>query len=478
MRPNRNELRVFFSPAPSVLISSLLVRGTPSPSSPQFKRRSVHSIGACMTEKLTHPSSYRWAILLSTCLAFMSLYIDMIAIAPILGDVAKDLQVDMGAATKLMMGFVLAAACVLIWGGVVVDRFGITVATVLGLLCATVPATFAPMISQSYGLAMLARLIQGASVGFILAIIGPTVVLWFPPKEHGLAGGIILAFISVGSALGGLVSPVILSTGLSWQGTVSVLSLFGWVSIVLTWVITRRQPPSELSPRPSGPVRSPAGQLTFRTAFKLRMTWIGAFVVFFNTWNLYCFLNLVPPYIAAPPPMGMGLGNVMAGKLALAGTIVGIVSTILGGSFFDKVAKGNQRSAVSIGFVLTALFAFPLTLSSVYGNMAFFILCLMLVGWGINFMGASFNGFIAMNYPSSIVGRVVGWWFGFGAFGGALGLYVGGKIVGATGSFRTAIMLVSTSAVVGFVLNFFLNPAKSNRPKTTRLMQGKVSGGP
>jgi MFS family permease len=405
-------------------------------------------------------SSYRWAMLLSTCLAFMSIYIDMIAIAPILGDVAKDLQIDMGAATNLTMGFVLAAACVLIWGGVVVDRFGMTVATLLGLLCATVPATFMPMIGQSYEVVMLARLIQGASVGFILAIIGPTVVLWFPPKEHGLAGGIIIAFISVGSAVGGLVSPLILSSGVSWQGTVSLLSLLGWVSIVLTLIIMRRPPSPEVLKGLIQVMQPSAGQLTFWKAFLLPMTWIGAFIVFFNTWNMYCFLNLIPPYIAAPPPMGIGLGPVMAGKLALAGTVVGIISTILGGSFFDKIAKGNQGSAVLVGFILTALFAFPLALPAVYNNMALFIVCLILVGWGFNFMGASFNGFIAMNYPPGIVGRMVGWWFGFGAFGGALGLYVGGKTIEATGSFKTAIMLVSVSAIVGFILDCFLRPAR------------------
>ncbi|MGD0231493.1 MAG: MFS transporter [Syntrophorhabdales bacterium] len=391
----------------------------------------------------------------------MSIYIDMIAIAPILGDVAKGLQVDMGAATNLMMGFVLATACVLIWGGVVVDKFGMTAATVLGLLCATVPATFMPLIGQSYGVVMLARLIQGASVGFIFAIIGPTVVLWFPPREHGLAGGIIIAFISVGSALGGLVSPMILSSGVSWQGVVSILSLLGWVSILLALIITRRPPSPEVLKGLMQVMQPSAGQITFGKAFRLPMTWIGAFVVFFNTWNLYCFLNLVPPYIAAPAPMGVGLGPVMAGKLALAGTIVGIISTIAGGSFFDKVAKGNQKLAVIIGFVLTGLFAFPLALPSVYGNMGLFIVCLILVGWGFNFMGASLNGFIAMNYPPSIVGRMVGWWFGFGTFGGALGLYVGGKTIGATGSFKTAIILLSISACVGLFLDFFLKPSKS-----------------
>jgi len=410
-----------------------------------------------MGEK-TQYSSYRWAMLVSACLAIISICVDMIAISPVLGEVAKDLNVEMGVATNLMMGFVLATASVLIWGGVVVDKFGVTVATVLGLLCATIPATLMPLIGQNYGMVMVARLIQGASLGFAFAIIGPTVVLWFPPKEHGLAGGIIIACIPLGSALGGLISPMILAAGSSWQGVVALLSLLGWVAILMAVIITRRPPSPEVLQGLMQAMQPAAGEITFKKAFRLPMTWIGALVVFFNTWNLYCFLNLIPPYLAAPSPMGVGLGPMTAGKLALAGTIVGIIATIAGGSFFDKIAKGNQKIAVLIGFILTALFAFPMALPSVYGNLLLLVGCMMLVGWGVNFMGASLNGFIAMNYPPSIVGRMVGWWFGFGTFGGAIGLFLGGKTIGATGSFKTAIILISISAVIGMLLDLLLKP--------------------
>ena len=56
-----------------------------------------------MGEK-TQYSSYRWAMLVSACLAIISICVDMIAISPVLGEVAKDLNVEMGVATNLMMG--------------------------------------------------------------------------------------------------------------------------------------------------------------------------------------------------------------------------------------------------------------------------------------------------------------------------------------------------------------------------------------
>ncbi len=405
-------------------------------------------------------SSYRWWILFSACFAMLSVYIEMIAVAPIVGEIAADLRVEVGTTTNLMMAFVLSASCVLIWGGFIVDKFGLTVATVLGLLCAAVPAGLMPIIGHNFGTVFIARLVQGASSGLVLSTIGPVAVSWFPPKEHGLAGGAMIALIPVGSALGGLLSPMIVSAGVSWQGAVSILGLLGWISIVLALIIMRRPAPR----RRAEVVQPIAGQLTLRHALRFPMTWIGAIVLFFSTWNLYCFLNLVPPFIALPSPMGIGLGSVTAGKLALAGTIIGVFSTFLGGPVFDRVAKGNQRHAVLSGFALAGLFAFALSLTAVHSNTALLIVCLVLVGWGVNFMGPSFNGFIAANYPPQIVGRMVGWWFGIGGLGGALGLYVGGKTVAATGSFKTAILLVSVSSLVGFVLDLFLRPAKKYSP--------------
>ena len=396
-------------------------------------------------------SGHRWWVLLSASVAILSLYINMIVFAPILGEVASSLQVDVSSATNLMMGFVISVAIVLTFGGVVCDKFGITTALVLGLLCTSLPAVLMPFVGSSYGAVFFCRLVQGASVGFVFATVGPVMALWFPPREQGLAAGILFGALSLGSTIGVVCSPTLFSFLGSWQKMVAIMSVPGWIAIVLALVFTRKAPsPAVL--QALGEAMASDGRLTFGKALMLPRTWFITMIIVCNAWGLYVLYNLVPPYLAASAPLGIGLPTVMAGNLSLALTAVGIFAPFVGGLFFDKIAKGNPRPAVFIGFFLSGLFAYLILLTPVYSNMGLLALCLMVAGWGIPFMNASVSAFISMNYPPNILGRMVGFCFGIGTFGGALGLYLGGKSIAANGSFFGAFAMITGAAVIGMVL--------------------------
>ncbi|TWJ14162.1 MFS transporter [Geobacter argillaceus] len=400
-------------------------------------------------------TGYRWFVLAAGCLAICSIYIDMIAYAPILGDIAKKLHVEMGAATNLMMGFVLSIACVLIWGGVVCDKFGITVAFVLGLLCSTVPTALIPWIGDNFTAVMAARLVQGASVGFVFATIGPILALWFPPEEHGMASGLLIGSISLGCAIGVFASPTILGMTGSWEKTVFTLGTPGWAAILLAIVVTRKSPPNLVMQEAQSPSAPARDEMSFLGALACPITWLGSLIVFCNAWAMYCLYNLVPPYLAADAPMGLGLGAAMSGRLSIAVTIIGLFATIVGGIFFDKIAKGNSRLAAIIGFLISACVVVIL-LPVMSKSIVVLALCLLISGWGIPFMGPSLSAYIAMNYPPGIVGRMIGWWFGFGTFGGAAGLYIGGMTIGRTGNFSVAISMISVASILGALLSLLL----------------------
>jgi MFS family permease len=124
------------------------------------------------------------------------------------------------------------------------------------------------------------------------------------------------------------------------------------------------------------------------------------------------------------------------------------------------VAKGKARPAIFIGFIMTGIFTYLLLLPFVYRNLILLVICLMVAGCGITFMAASLSGFIAMSYPPKFVGRMVGWWFGFGAFGGVLGNYLAGLAIAKTGNFTWAFIPISLAAGIGIILAFFLRPKR------------------
>ncbi|MHB8109820.1 MAG: MFS transporter [Syntrophorhabdaceae bacterium] len=411
-----------------------------------------------MEKGLVYPR-YRWLILMSTCLVFISYAIDMIAYAPIFTEVAKDLKVDMGVAIQLSMAFAIALALGMILGGPLVDRYGITIVFTTGLLCASLPATLMPWLGSSYGVVFTARLVQGA-VGMVFGAIGPILALWFPEKEQGLAGGLILCCLSIGPAVGVVASPALYAVLGSWQYTVALLSLPGWFALFLALVVTRRPPsPEVVAAIVQKQQSSGSGGVTYSNVFRYPMTWIGTGIVFFNSWGIYGLYNLIPPYLAAAAPMGVGLGPAMAGTLTLLCIIAGIPAFIVGGLFFDRVAKGKSKPAIFIGFVMSGLFSYIFLIPSVFQNMTLLVFCLVLAGWGVSFMGPSLSAFIAINYPSNLVGSMVGWWFGFGTVGGALGIFLAGVATGRTGSFYWAIAPIALASVVGILLTFMLKPA-------------------
>ncbi len=401
--------------------------------------------------------AYRWVILFTVCFGLCSIYINMIVYTPILEVVSKQLQVDMGQATNLLMGFGLAASFVLMWGGVICDKLGLTVAVALGMICSSLPTLIIFWIGDNYHAVFLSRLVQGAAVGFVLTTIGPILTNWFPVREQGIASGILSSAISIGSAVGVFASPIVLGLTQHWENTIFLLGLPGWVALVFALVLTRKKPPvpSEQSIPSSASGTSPE-RIRFFSTLTYPITWIGTIVVFCYFWCLICLYNLIPPYLAASAPLGIGLGPSSVGRLSIAVTIVGAFAVISGGIFFDKIAKGNAKVAAIAGFLLSAAFTPLILIPSVSGNSLLLVVVLMIAGGGVPFMLPSLNAFVVMNYPPEIAGRMIGWWFGLGSFGGAVGLYLGGVSISQSGNFNLAIGQISIVAVIGILFSLFL----------------------
>jgi MFS family permease len=406
-----------------------------------------------MDEGSRYPG-HRWLVLFSVSFSVISATIAMTAFAPILSEIGTDLKVPIDLATNLMMGYVLANAFFLFFGGAVCDRYGITLSMVLGLLCCALPASIMPWAGHEFKTVFIFRLIQGASMGFVFATMGPVLALWFPLTEQGIASGLMIGAMSVGSAAGVSAAPSIFSALGNWQLTMAFLSIPAWFGIVLAILVTRRKPPAILSADQAMSLSPGNPGMSYTQALFQPFTWVGCGIVFCNAWGLYGLYNMVPAYLSEKVPVGLGLGPLLAGKLSLSVTIIGFFAMIAGGLFFDKAAKGNYRIAMIIGFILTGISTYLILTPAVHNQQFLLVIFLLLAGWGIPFMNASISAAIVGNYPMQMVGRMVGLWFGFGTFGGAIGIYLGGVSIAKSGSFYWAIIAIAIAAFAGIALSW------------------------
>ncbi len=414
-----------------------------------------------MNEADRYPRN-RWFVLLAACLGTAAFQISMIAYAPLLSEIAKSLGVDMGAATNLMTAFVLSASVMLILGGGLCDRYGVKAVIVLGLLCVSVPAAAMPWIGVKYPVVFCARLVQGASVGLVLATWAPLIAVWFPPEKKGLVAGLIMGAISLGSAIGVLVSPVVFLAVGSWQKTAALLSIPGWLTLVFTLFLKGRPQDSQVPSLADG--ASITDGALFRKALFAPITWVGILIAFFTQWCLQSVYNLVPAYLAADVPMGVGFGPMLSGQLSLAIMISGMFAPVLGGLLQDKVVRGDSRLLVIFGFLLTGAFTYLILFSFVHTKMLLLSVCLILAGGGVVLMNPAMAAFVTVAYPIQIVGRMNGLWLGVGAFGGVAGLYAGGRAVAKSGNFTMVFIMVALAAVAGFVCALFMTRPSNSPP--------------
>ncbi len=400
--------------------------------------------------------THRWLVLAVACLAIMSCYMNIVAYAPLISQIALSFKIDTGRAMHLISVTYLVTALTLFFAGLICDRYGVRPALLLGLFASVVPALFVPFISN-FGPLMIARIFQGISPAFVMVIVGPITGMWFPRREQGIASGLMMGSLSLGAAVGLAAGPVLWKLTDSWQLAVTLLSLLGWLSLALTLLIWSHAAMPSDARIPHG--MDPEASSAFKAAIASPVTWVGTAIFFFAAWGMHSLYALVPAYLSAPLPTGIGLSPVLSGKLSLALTVIGIVGVPAGGFFLDRVLKGNYRIVIAAGFILTAVFSYLILLPFVYNSLFLLILCLVVAGWGIPFTSSSTIAFAVTSYPLSIVGRMLGWMGGLGTFGGAAGVYLGGIVVSETGAFYGAIALISIAAGLGCVLACFLKSA-------------------
>jgi MFS family permease len=404
-------------------------------------------------ESVQYPR-FRWLVLTSAALSYITMGIGLMAFPPLLPAISANLGISMARANDFLSAPALIAAISLIFAGIVSDRFGIMVSLILSYLFAGVPLVLMPWIGTSYTPVLIVRIVSGLSAGFAFCVMAPIIAIWFPMREKGLASGLMGASVSVGSALGVVLAPLVFGAIKNWQQMIAWLTIPGWIGLAITIYATLREPPHPVEEHV--PVAEESAGGAYKRALASPVTWVGVCVVFFAAWVMQCMYNYIPPFFSADKPMGTGFGPVVAGNLTLAVMLPGMVAPVVAGLLQDRVFGGNSKPVMLGGFVLTAIFTYLVVVPAVYLNLPLLILCLILTGAGIQFVYGLVPAYVSKAYPVSIVGKMVGLWMGLGMFGGAIGLVLGGLTVGRFGSFYASLLMTAIASVAGLIFVAFL----------------------
>jgi MFS transporter, NNP family, nitrate/nitrite transporter len=137
---------------------------------------------------LSFKGSYR--ILHLTWLAFFLTFVCWFNFAPFASVIGKELQLEQAQIKTLLICNLVITIPARIIIGALLDRFGPRITYSLLLIFAIVPCT-ATALAQDFGQMVIARLLMGiVGSGFVLGI--RMVSEWFPPKDIGMAQGILV----------------------------------------------------------------------------------------------------------------------------------------------------------------------------------------------------------------------------------------------------------------------------------------------
>jgi predicted MFS family arabinose efflux permease len=165
------------------------------------------------------------------------------------------------------------------------------------------------------------RTLAGVAGGFLVALAGPAAQASVPARTRGAAGGLVMAGVGFGIALGAVAVPALLPLGVAatWLGLSAL--------VLLLWLLARRH-------WPDMPMRPPQGGTGGRPATP-RPAGAALLIV---TYGLHG-AGMVPPmvYLADLAARGRGLGIGIGAALWLVFGTCGVAGGTLSGRVADRL---------------------------------------------------------------------------------------------------------------------------------------------
>ena len=183
---------------------------------------------------------YAWVILVVVFLASVAAPLNQTKVSPLLSVIKEDLNMSLGLSGWLNSVFAFTGLILALPTGIFLKRFGPKIMGIIALSCLAVGAILGA-VSNSAGLLIFSRVIEGNGLGLI-SVVGPAVVaMWFPPEKRGIPMGIWATWFPVGALTMYLFAPM-MAESFGWQFVWWFGAGFAILALVL-YIIFMRMPP-------------------------------------------------------------------------------------------------------------------------------------------------------------------------------------------------------------------------------------------
>ena len=319
-------------------------------------------------QKNTTVPRYAWVILGLAYLIAVNGSLIMNKISPLVPDLMAAFNVNLGQSGLMMSVYGLTGMVLALPGGIIIQRLGVRPAGMIAF-ASTIGGAVLGAVSDSYGLLLFSRMLEGFGTGLILILMPAAIAMWYPAEKSGMPMGIWSTAVPVGGFMTLNIIPP-LANRFGWEGVWWATGGTSLLVMILFWFLIRPAPKSEIAGTPTGVEKPNNGLSDLRTVFTSKSVWLLTLAWFGFGMAITPIITFYPTFLATDRGYLMAQAGFLAGLISVAN----VPSAPLAGWVSDKI---GSRKWVTLAGLLLLL---PLTLLVFQISGAMIIAAMILVG--------------------------------------------------------------------------------------------------
>jgi MFS family permease len=377
------------------------------------------------------------------------------AVAPLLAEEWRTTGLDLPLLTvAVQVGFAVAAIALAVSGAA--DVVPGRILFVGGALAAAVANLGFAFVATGPSSALGWRLLTGAGLAAAYPIALRMIAGWFR-RDRGLAIGIIIAALTVGSALPHLLRALGASAGADWHGIVAAASVAAVVGAVVVGIGHRIGPLEVAAARFSPTVAASA--LREPSVRLANLGYLG------HMWELYAMWTWLPLFIAASFAVSGVADPAVASAASFLVVAIGGLGCVVAGALADRLGRTTLTIAAMAGSGASALVA-----GLVFGASPI-IVTLVGLTWGLTVIAdsAQFSAAVSELAPAGTSGSALSVQLASGFLLTAVAILVVGALDPGDGStWRLAFWMLAVGPAIGIAAMWRLR----GRPEAVKMANG------